>query len=93
MTPGDKSAIDLKATLAIRQVIGGQTLASDIAFASAPGLDFSIATVAQDKTSFVPEIGADADLGGGVTGHLTYSGVIGRRAQDHGVKAGIRFAF
>ena len=40
MTPGAKSAIDLKATLAIRQVIGGQALASDIAFALAPGLDF-----------------------------------------------------
>ena len=93
MTPGDKAAIDLKAALAIRQVIGGQALASSIAFASVPGLDFSIATVAQDKKSFVPEIGFDADLGGGATVHLTYSGVIGKRAQDHDVKAGIRIAF
>ena len=93
LTPGEKRSVDLEATLAIQQVVGGRTLSSDIAFASAPALNFAIATIAQHQTAFAPDIGLYADLGVGASINLSYSGVIGARTRDHGVKASVLVRF
>lgn len=90
---GETGVITLRSALAIRQVIGDRAHVSDIAFASSPTLNFSIASVSQDKTSFAPELGLDGDLGGGLSVNVSYTGVIGKRAEDHGIKAGLRLAF
>ena len=90
---GETGVITLRSALAIRQVIGNRAHISDIAFASSPTLNFSIASVGQDKTSFAPELGIDGDLGGGLSVNVSYTGVIGKRAEDHGIKAGVRVVF
>ena len=90
---GKTGRIDVRAALGLRQVLGNRDLTADVAFASVPTVGFAVATIAQDRTAFAPEIGINAQLGGGLSLGLSYAGVIGKAASDHGIRGALRLAF
>lgn len=59
---GRTGRIDLRTALGVRQVLGSRDLTSDVAFASVPTVGFAVATIAQDRTAFAPEIGSMRSL-------------------------------
>jgi len=85
------TAFSLKGSAGWRYAASNRTSRASLAFIGGDG--FSVAAPPIAKNVVAADLGADARLRSGLTLSLSYSGQIGDRLSDHGVKAGLRMPF